>query len=115
MSSNDPSTTRATERRRSCRVGVECWVQESCDSGFYYHRVTNLSPEGFFIEKKIPFRAGQVLTLRWELPGAGNQLQARSRVVDNYHDDRSNLRGAGFQFVELDADARQLIAALMGS
>ena len=105
------STVKGPERRRTPRVGVELWVQEHCDAGVYYHRMTNLSPEGFFVEKKIPFPAGQVVTIRWELPGAGPQLEARSRVVDNYRDKQANLLGAGFQFLELDPLARRRIEA----
>lgn len=108
-----PTGTRSNERRRASRVGVEYWVQEDCEAGFYYHRVTNLSPEGFFIEKKIPFQAGQVLTFHWELPGGGHHLKARSRVVDTYRDAQSNILGAGFQFLELDPVARRNIKSLM--
>ena len=102
-----------TERRRTPRVGVELWVQEQCAAGMYYHRVTNLSSEGFFVEKKIPFRVGQIVTMRLDLPGGGRPLQARSRVVDNYHDGRDNLLGAGFQFLELDRETRRSIEALV--
>lgn len=102
-----------TERRRTPRVGVELWVQEQCEAGIYYHRVTNLSSEGFFVEKKIPFRVGQVMTLRLDLPGGKGPLRARSRVVDNYHDGRDNLVGAGFQFLEMDRETRRSIAAVV--
>ncbi len=101
------------ERRHTPRADVELWVQEQCEAGIYYHRVTNLSSEGFFVEKKIPFRVGQVMTMRLELPGAGGPFQAPSRVVDNYRDRQANLLGAGFQFLELEREARQSIQALV--
>lgn len=103
----------SAERRRTPRIGVELWVQEQCDAGVYFHRMTNLSPEGFFVEKKIPFRSGQVVTIRWQLPGAGPQLEARSRVVANYRDRQANLMGAGFQFLDLSPQARRRIEALV--
>ena len=107
------SGPRKLESRRTPRVGVELWVEEHCGVGIYYHRMTNLSPGGFFVEKRLPFRVGQVVTIRLDLPDEGTQLQARSRVVANHRDDQANFLGAGFQFLELDADARKSIAALI--
>lgn len=53
------------------------------------------------------------MTMRLELPGAGRPIQAPSRVVDNYRDRQTNLLGAGFQFLELEREARQSIQALV--
>lgn len=112
-SSDRSSPVEGTERRRTPRVGVELWVQEHCDAGVYYHRVTNLSSEGFFVEKKIPFRVGQEVTIRLDLPGDDRRLEIRSRVIDNYRDDQANYVGTGFQFLELAPDTRRRIDALV--
>jgi hypothetical protein len=114
MAQSDRSTDgHITERRTAPRVGVEFWVEEQCGAGIYYHRVTNLSRDGFFIEKKLPFRAGQVVDICLDLPGTGRKLHARSRVVHNCHDQQATLQGAGFQFVELDAQTREGIDAYL--
>jgi len=100
-----------TERRITPRIGVEFWAEELCGADVYFHRVTNLSRDGFFIEKKLPFQVGQTVTIRLDLPGLKKKLDARSRVVNNYHDGYANLRGAGFQFMDMDAHARKGIDA----
>jgi hypothetical protein len=101
------------ERRTAPRVGVEFWVEEQCASGVYFHRVTNISRDGFFVEKQLPFKVGQTVNIRLDLPGVGRELYARSRVVNNYRDRHAALRGAGFQFVELDTQTREGIDAFI--
>jgi len=100
-----------TEKRTAPRIGVELWAEECCGTDVYFHRVTNLSRDGFFIEKKLPFQAGQTAHIRLDIPGAPSKLSTRSRVVDNYRDRHANLRGAGFQFLDMDAQTREGIAA----
>lgn len=100
-----------TERRTTPRIGVEFWAEELCGADVYFHRVTNLSRDGFFIEKKLPFQVGQTVNIRLDLPGLKSKLDARSRVVNNYHDGYANLQGAGFQFMDMDAHARRGIEA----
>jgi Tfp pilus assembly protein PilZ len=97
---------RSVERRTSQRIGVDFWVEEQCGAGVYFHRVTNLSRGGFFVEKRLPFKVGQTVRLRLDLPGAPSKLEARSRVINNYRDLQANLKGAGFQFLDLDARTR---------
>jgi uncharacterized protein (TIGR02266 family) len=101
------------ERRTSPRYGVEFWVEETAEQGQYFHRVTNLSLGGFFIEKKIPFPVGQEVALRMELPGAAQKLQVTGRIVNNYQDQNDKLRGAGIQFMELDEQVREGIATYL--
>jgi len=101
-----PPDERLPERRTTPRVGVEFWAEECCHDGVYFHRVTNLSRDGFFIEKKLPFQVGQTVHVRLELPGIQDKLDARSRVVANYRDGQAAMRGAGFQFLELDQRTR---------
>lgn len=105
------SDHRLTERRTTPRIGVEFWAEERYGADVYFHRVTNLSRDGFFIEKKLPFQVGQTVNIRLDLPGFERKLDARTRVVNNYHDGYANLRGAGFQFTDMDAQARKGIEA----
>jgi Tfp pilus assembly protein PilZ len=100
-----------TEKRTTPRVGVSLWAEEYCGADVYFHRVTNLSRDGFFIEKKLPFQAGQTVQIRLDLPGSPSKLITRSRVVDNYRDRQANLRGAGFQFLDMDPQTRKGLAA----
>ncbi len=101
------------ERRSTPRFGVEFWVEETAEQGLYFHRVTNLSLGGFFIEKKIPFPVGQKVALRLELPGSGRKVSITGRIVNNYQDQHDNLKGAGIQFLELDDQTRAGIVAYL--
>ncbi len=101
------------ERRLTPRFGVEFWVEENAGKAQYYHRVTNLSLGGFFIEKKLPFPVGEKVALRMDLPGVTQTMVVTGKIVDNYQDQNARLRGAGIQFLELDNQARGDIAAYL--
>ena len=103
----------AGERRTNPRFGVEFWVEETAGQGLYFHRVTNLSLGGFFIEKKLPFPVGQKVALRLELPGSGQKVSVTGKIINNYQDQDDNLKGAGIQFLELDEKVRDGIAAYL--
>ena len=104
---------RKGERRTTPRFGVELWAEETAGQGLYFHRITNLSLGGFFIEKKIPFPVGQKVDLRLELRGSEQKTSVTGRIINNYQDQDANLRGAGIQFVELDDQARAGITAYL--
>lgn len=108
MKSSDPSNP-SSDRREAPRIDVEIWAEERAGTGVYYHRVTNLSRNGFFIEKKLPFPVEAVVDVRLELPGTGERVTLRGRVVDNYVNPDANFRGAGVSFLEMDADTRRKI------
>ena len=101
------------ERRTAPRFGVEFWVEETAEQGLYFHRVTNLSLGGFFIEKKLPFPVGQKVALHLELPGSGQKIPVTGRIINNYQDQDDNLKGAGIQFLELDDQTRAGITAYL--
>lgn len=101
------------ERRTAPRFGVEFWVEETTGKAIYFHRVTNLSLGGFFIEKKLPFPVGEKVALRMDLPGAAQNMVVTGKIVDNYQDQNARLKGAGIQFLELDDQARGDIAAYL--
>ena len=104
---------RRVERRTDPRVGVEIWVEETAGQGLYFHRVTNLSLGGFFIEKKLPFPVGQIVSLRLELPDSGQEFSLTGKIINNYQDKYDNLKGAGIQFVELDDQVRAGLKAYL--
>ena len=101
------------ERRTTPRFGVEFWAEETAEQGLYFHRVTNLSLGGFFIEKKLPFPVGQKVDLRLELPGSEEKMPVTGRIINNYQDQDDNLKGAGIQFLELDEQVRAGITAYL--
>ncbi len=101
------------ERRTTPRFGVEFWAEETAEQGLYFHRVTNLSLGGFFIEKKLPFPVGQKVDLRLELPGSEEKMPVTGRIINNYQDQDENLKGAGIQFLELDEQVRAGITAYL--
>jgi Tfp pilus assembly protein PilZ len=104
---------RRVERRTTPRVGVQIWVEETAGQGLYFHRVTNLSLGGFFIEKKLPFPIGQKVSLRLELPDSGQEFSLTGKIINNYQDKDDNLKGAGIQFIDLDEQVRAGIAAYL--
>ena len=101
------------ERRTNPRVRVEIWVEETAAQGVFFHRVTNLSLGGFFIEKKLPFPVGQKVSLRLELPDSGQEFSLMGKIINNYQDKHNNLKGAGIKFIELDDQVRAGIAAYL--
>ena len=104
---------RRVERRTTPRVGVQIWVEETAGQGLYFHRVTNLSLGGFFIEKKLPFPVGQKVSLRLELPDSGQEFSLTGKIINNYQDKDDNIKGAGIQFLDLDEQVRAGIAAYL--
>ena len=110
-----PQIDRKVDRRAAPRFGVECWAEECFEAGVYFHRVTNLSRDGFFVEKKLPFRVGQTIHVRLDLPGFADKPEAQSRVINNYRDKQDHLCGAGFQFLDLDIQSREVIEAFIRS
>ena len=114
MTSIDKGTADARpERRMTPRFGVEFWVEEKSGKAKYFHRVINLSLGGLFIEKKLPFPAGEKVALRMDLPGVTQTMVVTGKIVDNYQDQNAKLRGAGIQFLELDDQVRGDIAAFL--
>ena len=52
MTQVDRSADRPTaEKRTTPRIGVELWAEECCGADVYFHRVTNLSRDGFLSKR----------------------------------------------------------------
>lgn len=113
MTTDPTDRTTHRERRHAPRFGVELWAQEHAGGGVYFHRVTNLSATGLFVAKQLPFRSGQEVDVRLELPGQPDKLAVRGVVVSNYQDGEANLVGAGVRFLDLDDAARKRIQAYL--
>ena len=104
-----------TERRKAVRFGVEVWAEEIVEAGSYFHRITNISRNGVFVAKRLPFPVGQTMDLCLGLPGLGQQVRLRGRVVGNRQDRDANCLGAGIEFLELSEADRQGLDAFLDS
>jgi uncharacterized protein (TIGR02266 family) len=98
-----------TERRRSARVGVELWVQESRDRELYFQRAANLSSGGLFLENTIPHPYGTLIDLEFTLPGHARPLRLKGRIV-NWG---GGELGMGVEFVDLDDETARAIDAFV--
>jgi uncharacterized protein (TIGR02266 family) len=89
-----------SDRRRSDRVPVEMWVQESRERELYFQRAANLSRGGLFLENTIPHPFGTMVELEFTLPGESVPMRLRGRIV-NIAGGTGDL-GMGVEFVDLD-------------
>jgi hypothetical protein len=101
------------ERRKAVRYGVEFWVEEVVEAGTYFHRITSISRNGVFVAKRLPFPVGHTVDLRLGLPGLGQKVLLKGRVVGNRQDQDANWMGAGIEFLELNDAARQGLDAFL--
>ncbi len=101
------------ERRKSPRVAVKVWVKEKNEKATYYHLITNMSTDGFHIEKQLPFVVGSTVNLEIQLSDSENILNVKGRVINNYKDADSNFIGAGVKFIEMKDDVRATLAAYL--
>ena len=105
MSKKDTQFKR--ERRKYARLQVQIWAVEKNYSSSSFHLVTNLSIGGLFLEKKLPFKAGEIVNLELELVGETIVLQGK--VVNNYENPITNQTGAGVQFIDMGAKVKAII------
>ena len=88
------------ERRKSPRSNIQVWAVERSGNSTSFHLLKNLSTDGFFIEKKLPFPIGSIVHLELELEN--ESVSVKGKVIDNYRDPVSGYHGAGVQFIDLD-------------
>jgi hypothetical protein len=98
MSRKNPRLKR--ERRKNPRSNVQIWAVEKGDNSTSFHLVTNLSIEGFFIEKKLPLPVGSIVNLELEL--YGEKLPLQGKIINNYENPVTKNSGAGVLFVDMD-------------
>jgi hypothetical protein len=100
-----------TEKRTTRRIGVELWAEECCGADVYFHRVTNISRDGFFIEKKLPFQAGTDRSYPFGSPGRPKQAVhpvTRGRQLPRPARQFARRR---ISVLDMDAQTREGIAA----
>jgi Tfp pilus assembly protein PilZ len=101
------------ERRKNSRSNVQMWVVQKDENSTSFHLITNLSNEGFFIEKKLPLPVGSIKNFELELDG--EKLPLRGRIIDNYKNPITKHSGAGVQFVEMDEKIKNKIEEYLKS
>lgn len=101
------------ERRKNPRSNVQIWVVEKDDNSTSFHLVTNLSIEGFFIEKKLPLPIGSIVNLELEL--YGEKLPFRGKIINNYENPVTKRSGAGVLFVDMDERVKTKIEEYLKS
>lgn len=98
---------RRRERRRSTRVPVSIWVEESSGGDLYFQQAGNISEGGVFFERTIPHPPGTRVNLRFELPDDLGIIETEGEVV-NVPSDPEGL-GAGVKFINLDSVEERII------
>jgi len=111
MSRENPQSKR--EKRKNIRSDVQVWAVEKNDNSTSFHLLTNLSIEGFFIEKKLPMPVGSIINLELELDG--EKLPLRGKIVNNYENPVTGNSGAGVHFVDMDESAKTKIEEYLKS
>lgn len=99
------------EHRASPRVDVESEITLVSEDNFYQGFSENISEGGLFVVTYQPHRVGDVITVRFTLPGVERTLEARAEVrwVREGAPDRDVAPGLGVRFVELADDDRACI------
>jgi len=111
MSRENPRFNR--EKRKNSRTNVQIWAVEKDNNSTSFHLVTNLSIEGFFIEKKFPLPVGSIVNLELELDG--EKLPLRGKIVNNYENPTTKHSGAGVHFVNMDERVKTKIEEYLKS
>jgi Tfp pilus assembly protein PilZ len=108
---NDKDNHIQKDRRKSPRSDIQVWALERSGNATSFHLLKNLSTNGFFIKKRLPFPIGSVVHLELEL---GNEkVPIKGKVIDNYKDPGSSYSGAGVRFVDMNEDAYKIINAYL--
>lgn len=96
------------ERRKSPRVKVEMWVEESRERETYFQRSANLSLGGIFLDRTIPHPLGTTVTLKFTLPSETEILEVQGTIV-NIGPDGEPFGGMGIRFLDLPEGTRARI------
>jgi len=114
---NGPETAKSaasTERRKAERVAVEMFVRERDGDRLFVHPATNLSACGIFLESHSYSQRNAIerkfMDLEFELPDGGRTIMARGEVIGSRRV-RGYSHGLAIAFVDLEADAREVIGA----
>lgn len=115
MTATSPVSTQSDERpenRRICeRIDAEFEITAQSENNFYRGLSENISIGGLFFETYAPHRLGEMLTVRFTLPGtiAPIEAQVEVRWIRTHNPTSDTPQGIGVQFIALDPDSRRVI------
>ena len=94
-------------RRKHEREPFFMAVDYSTKDRFYKDYIQDISAGGVFIETRIPFRAGQEVSLTFPLPNYQKYIKIMGKVA------RVTTRGIGVKFKTVDQDQEVMIKSLL--
>jgi len=94
-------------RRKHEREPFFMAVDYSTKDRFYKDYIQDISAGGVFIETRIPFRAGQEVSLTFPLPDYQKYIKIMGEVA------RVTTRGIGVKFKTVDQDQEAMIKSLL--
>jgi len=102
---------RPDNRRASDRFDAEFEITAQSENNFYSGLSENISVGGLFFETYEEHRVGDVLTLRFTLPGTLTPIEAQGvvRWIRAPNPMSDTPQGIGVQFTELAPDSRRVI------
>lgn len=99
------------ELRQCDRVDVEADITFFSDDNFYQGFSENISEGGLFVVTYLPRKCGDVITVRFTLPGIEHTLEARAEVrwVRASVPERHLPPGLGVRFLDLSQADRAIV------
>jgi len=94
-------------RRKHEREPFFMAVDYSTEDRLYKDYIQDISAGGVFIETRIPFRAGQEVSLTFPLPNFQKYIKIMGEVA------RVTTRGIGVKFKTVDQDQEAMIKSLL--
>ena len=100
-------------RRKAIREVIQIWAKERDHENTHFHLISNISPDGLLIEKKLPLSVGSVLFLELDMPSSDKSLTLKCRVTNNYVGEDSNIEGTGVKFLNMRHGDKKRLSALI--
>jgi uncharacterized protein (TIGR02266 family) len=99
-----------SDRRKTARIPLEMWVEETTDNERYFRRAGNLSRGGLRLDHTIPLPQGTVVNLTFTLPGDSAPVIVSGEIVSTAGPEDLQM---GVKFVQVSADAQARIDAYL--
>ena len=115
MAADDDDRNSAADRREHQRFDTSIAVDYASGETFLFAYLTNISEMGIFIRTNEPLTIGTRLRLRFHVDEADPLvLDGEVAWINPYHTDRENINpGMGVRFIQLTADRREQVVALV--
>jgi uncharacterized protein (TIGR02266 family) len=96
------------ERRSSQRLDVQVHVVEKSDDAVYFHRTSNLSTGGMFLDGTLPHPPGTKVRLSFALPGRTEPIEAVAEIMPP-----GKEQGMGVRFIEMSEPDRDRLTGFI--